>query len=828
MTPPNTEIVQRGLTPYKDGPPMVLPHHLADLRKSGLSDTTIATCGFSSITSELEARAILRWQGSTSQLLPALCIPFLDRHGERTGFARLKPDYPRTKSKNGKKAVVKYEQPLGVPIRPYFPSMAWALIDDATQPLLYVEGEKKAAKAAQEGFACVGLTGVDCWSIPRKRDAAGKPLGRRELLPDLAALPHANREVFIVFDTEANCTTRENVARAAKALALALYRAGATVRVVRLPDSKDGAKVGLDDYLREHTADDLRGLMAEAPFAFDADGRRPVRLCPDEAQVTREVTDGLAADPGLYQREGELVRPLVIERADEMRLPTHGRRLNWRRPAGMVVLRPASEAYVRLRVAERCVLLKDGKDGPSQEHPPVWLPRAVMACPGMIRAVGGLLPGPTLDAEGRLINEPGYDQRSRWFLGCALPGLSIPERPGHGEAVQAAALLGDLVADFPFQEVADRARWLCLLLTACCRHLMGRTPIGLITANVAGSGKTYLARLISIIAHGHLDPITMSWPESTAYKSERNEIRKRLASLLHEGATFALIDNLPRGEEFGSPELEAFVANDSYYDRLLGKNDGQRVGGINRCLLICTGNNVAPAGDTADRTLLVRLLCHHPNPRSRHSEEFRICNLEQHALHERCRYLGAALTIWRAWIHAGCPQPPGEAWGTFEDFAQSSVSVVRWLDWGDPLKNRVKMAGDLDREGAALEALVSAWRDVLGSSARGCSEIITALDSESPSTAVQAMRDALCRLGNCRWPVSPTKLGNILQARLNQTADAGAGKVTTRLKISGEKDTARKTWRYFVEEVPLTGVAGVAGVIRPSLDCAPSYQQAPI
>src|SRR5262249_43461693 len=127
------------------------PQHLADLMASGLTPQTIAACGFHTV-SGAEVNRLLGWRGGGEKLGPCLAIPFYDLDGRQTGFARLKPDRPRAQEKeNGEERLVKYEQPKGVPIRPYFPLACWSGLTDARKPLLITEGEKKAAKAAQEG-----------------------------------------------------------------------------------------------------------------------------------------------------------------------------------------------------------------------------------------------------------------------------------------------------------------------------------------------------------------------------------------------------------------------------------------------------------------------------------------------------------------------------------------------------------------------------------------------------------------------------------------------------------------------------------------------------
>jgi hypothetical protein len=300
--------------------PDLLSQHLADLAKSGLSEQTIAACQFHSVTREREAREILRWDRTAGKLLPALAIPFLDRQGNPTGFVRLKPDHPRkAKKSDGKERIIKYEQPKGVPLRIYVPPMAWPLIENPAQPLLFTEGEKKAAKAAQEGFACVGLCGVECWSLRREKGADGKPIGKRQLLPELTALPLAGRDAYIVFDSDAE--QKQEVCRAESAFQRALQQAGARVSIVRLPAGEGGNKVGLDDYLCHHTAQELGWLLGPTEgAALD----RLDKVLADEGAAglfrDKKLLEDLAAlsvdDPPQYARRRVSLRDAGVKMRD--------------------------------------------------------------------------------------------------------------------------------------------------------------------------------------------------------------------------------------------------------------------------------------------------------------------------------------------------------------------------------------------------------------------------------------------------------------------------------------------------------------------------------
>jgi putative DNA primase/helicase len=257
----------------------LLPQHLADLRKSGLSDEQIAACGFTSLQAPASVQKVLRWKRYQGELGPCIAIPFFDAEGRSTGYDRLKPDRPRAAKEDGKP--IKYESPKGSSNLPYLPPWTRTVLQNVSIPLVITEGEKKAAKADQEQIACVGLVGVYGWQKKRIKDKDGKPLGERELIPGLAAIPWERRAVYVCFDSDA--ASNPNVRRAEWHLAEVLTRHGAAVKVIRLPPGDAGpdgnpVKVGLDDYLMAHGPAAFRELMAAA-----ADPAPPVGVAPIEA-----------------------------------------------------------------------------------------------------------------------------------------------------------------------------------------------------------------------------------------------------------------------------------------------------------------------------------------------------------------------------------------------------------------------------------------------------------------------------------------------------------------------------------------------------------------
>jgi hypothetical protein len=281
----------------------LLPQHLDDLQRSGLSAETIRVCGFRSESDPAQVGRLLGWKGPAKGLGPCLVIPYFTADGKPTGYHRLKPDNPRT-DRNGKP--VRYESPKGQRQHIYFVPGTSAALQDPGHTLLITEGEKKAAKACQEGFPAIGLPGVNGWTKKRPQDPYGKPSGPCELHEELAAIPRDGRPGVICFDSD--MATRPEVKAASCHLAAALAAPGASVRVARLPAGPNGEKVGLDDYLVQHGADALRQLLEQATIPEQP----PERPLPAEALLPEERPwPAPLAQEAYYGLAGDIVRALA-------------------------------------------------------------------------------------------------------------------------------------------------------------------------------------------------------------------------------------------------------------------------------------------------------------------------------------------------------------------------------------------------------------------------------------------------------------------------------------------------------------------------------------
>ena len=212
---------------------------------------------------------MLHWSGPAKSLGSVLKFPYFKADGTQNGYCRLKPERPRLDDKD---KPIKYEAPRDEHPHAYFPCGSDDALSDLSQPLLLTEGEKKALKATQEGFSCIGLSGVYSW---RSKQSGSIKSDDDCLLPELKAIAWKGRTIYIAFDHDK--VPKPEVRQAERRLADVLQRRGAVVHVVTLPGAA-GEKVGLDDFLVAYGPAALWKLLEES--------RRPT-----ESQTSLVTTD---------------------------------------------------------------------------------------------------------------------------------------------------------------------------------------------------------------------------------------------------------------------------------------------------------------------------------------------------------------------------------------------------------------------------------------------------------------------------------------------------------------------------------------------------------
>ena len=309
--------------------------------------------------------------------------------------------------------------------------------------------------------------------------------------------------------------------------------------------------------------------------------------------------------------------------------------------------------------------------------------------------VTGIINSPTLRPDGSIIDVKGYDAATELYYepdnNIALP--LIPQRPSKVEAQAALEKLKALLVEVPFVSDLDRAVALAAILTAVARGGFGVAPMILFLAHEAGSGKSYLVDLISAIIRGRDAPVI-------AGSASKEEMEKRIGSLLLEGTPFISFDNLTGDLE--GEVLCQMCTQTTVRVRILGKSEAPECEW--RGVLCATGNNVRLKGDMTRRGLICNLDPEVERPELRPFKHDPIGAVAA----DRGAYLAAALIVVRGYLASGkkVKCSPIGSYGGWSKFVREPLI---WLGEEDPVKSMDQARAD-DPERASDSELIECWR----------------------------------------------------------------------------------------------------------------------
>lgn len=744
--------------------PNVADVHVRELEiESGIAAHVIVRAR---LYSESNPKALAKLTGRskkmwTPETLPALVFPYFqpgdpDPHT----FVNVKPRTPIVNDdvdEDGNPTRLKYVRPPKESPPPYLPPDLLedpVRLGDRAVPKLITEGEKKALSASSRGFACIALSGVDCFGPKRESRRAQK-----RLHPILAAVAKSGAEIFITYDTDR--TRNRNIRKAEKRLAEALFRAGArSVFLVRLPDVyDDDRKTGLDDFLAvrgQRGADELLALMDEArrvgPVKIEgvrvADLSLPrVDLGADEERVNTEAIAILAgAREDVYQRAGELVTVTSGAAAPK----------GIAREALTPMIRRVDVPRLR-EILSACISWHDhGTEEP--QHPPGWAVSGILArgdWPG-VRPLTAVVEHPVLLPDGLVLDEAGYHADTGLLLRPAIEYPKIPTRPTARDVAAAIAALDNVICDFSWDTPGDRAGWYAAALTPLTRFAYdGPAPLTLFEASTAGSGKSLGASIAGIIGTGRE-------PARATFSADEAEMDKRVLSVAMAGDRIAVLDNIitPLG---GAPLCNALTAT-HYEGRILGLNAKWR--GPLLATWYATGNNVALGEDMARRVYRARIVASQERPEER--EGFRHPRLLSYVRDHRASLTTAALTLLRAYAAAGAPDQRLSPWGSYEAWSACVRSTLAWAQIGDPGETRIEVRSATDMQTETVRDLIHGWAELAVKLNAGnpisAARAIAALWPTEGEPASGALRDAVEALLGLRANERPNakRLGKLL------------------------------------------------------------------
>jgi putative DNA primase/helicase len=465
------------------------------------------------------------------------------------------------------------------------------------------------------------------------------------------------------------------------------------------PNMPEGADVS--DWLDAgHRREELDALIKQAPDwtaqPEPDEDNRTIRIVNGQiARIVDEAEAALLAVADLVPimvRAGKLVQPIVDK------LPASHDRMT-----DVTLLKPLTNANI-IYLLNKHAAVFERYNGRSKK----WLavdPPANVATQLLQKGqwrfpkVVGVITAPTLRPDGSILDKPGYDPATQlWYApDSALTMPPCKESPSREDAEQALALFDDLLSGFPFVTNVDRSVALASLLTSVLRGAFDVAPMYLFRAHDVGSGKSFLADLMSTVARG------LPCPVITNSKSVE-EMEKRLGALLLEGVPMVSLDNCSCN--IGGDLLCQMTERPLVRIRILGKSEAPECEW--RGVLFGTGNNITLAGDMTRRGLIANLdpKCERPELRT-----FGFNPIER-VLDNRGAYIAAAIAIARAYIAAGSPPVCKTPLGSYERWSRIVRSPLVWLEKEDPVKSMEELRQE-DPERRALHNLIELWRDNL-------------------------------------------------------------------------------------------------------------------
>jgi putative DNA primase/helicase len=331
-----------------------------------------------------------------------------------------------------------------------------------------------------------------------------------------------------------------------------------------------------------------------------------------------------------------------------------------------------------------------------------------------------------------------------------------------------------LIHEFPFvpdnasspdQGSGSRSVVLSLFLTAIVRKSLRAAPLHAFSASDAGSGKTKLVNLASIIATGHEAPAMNPG-------ANEEEFEKRLACHLLAGDAVINVDNCER--PISSEKLCSVLTERSTSIRILGNNEhSPKV--VNTALITINGNNLAVVGDLTRRAIRCDL---NPGVERPELREFSTEDPVVTAKRERPRLVAAALAVLRAHHVNGRPSATVPL-GSFEDWSTWIRDALIWLGEPDPCATMEKIRIE-DPRRRALASVLRHWHAVIGTDEVTVQQLIgratdflpvNGQDVQRREFAFPEFREALIEVAGQAGVISGKRAGNWLRVVKGKIVD---------------------------------------------------------
>lgn len=430
-----------------------------------------------------------------------------------------------------------------------------------------------------------------------------------------------------------------------------------------------------------------------APCGASEDLSRPTIIVGNRQQrdVTADCIDALVAANNpekLFVRSGMLARIRGLDGPHECTIEHIG------------------VDVIRCLMSQSADFVKHNSKGEAlSTYPPIDNAKDILALGDwLFPPLDGVCAFPVVRPDGTIITQPGYDCETRLYYrppaGFRLS--DVPDNPTVDEVHAARELIEDIISDFLFVSVADKANAIALMLTPLLRSSFeGCIPLAVINAPQPGAGKGLLARVATILATGR-DASMMTAPD------KKEEWRKAITTQLIGGNTFIIIDNVEH--KLYDENLASVLTQTYWEDRLLGTN--HKVTVPNRACFVVTGNNVQLGGDIPRRCYWVTIDPGTSRPELRSG--FKHSNLLAYVTDNRGKLVTALLTMVRAWYAAGSSIPSCPIIGSYEQWTKTVGGVLESCDISGFLDNAEKQRQAASEDDNEWELLLQSLAEHFG------------------------------------------------------------------------------------------------------------------
>ena len=381
---------------------------------------------------------------------------------------------------------------------------------------------------------------------------------------------------------------------------------------------------------------------------------------------------------------------------------------------GEPVIRSLTDDRLRHELA-RVAIWVDARQG-TIALPPMHVVRDMLANPDPpLPSLERIVEAPFFSKNGVLHSTPGYLKETEcYYYRSSLPDLPpLPPKPSRSDIEQSLALIeGDLLGDFPFTGLPEKAHAIALVIQPFIRKLIpGPTPMYLVESPTPGTGKGLLVKTACYPALGRDIP-------SMAEGRDEDEFRKRITAALSFSPAFMFVDNVRT--KIDSAAWASAITSTVWEDRILGQSQIVRLPVTSGWVV--AANNPDLSSEMARRIIRIRLDAKMDRPWMR--EGFTHPDILGWAKENRARLVIAILTLVQAWISKGCPKPSSlPPLGTFEDWSRVMGGVLQVIGVRGFLGNIMEVLENSDREGELKRAFTLAWWEKYGEQGVGVSEL---------------------------------------------------------------------------------------------------------